>query len=391
MNIPFFSRIITLGLFLFFSSNLIHAQVNFSDSDFESVVVEAKSSNKIVMVDAYTDWCGWCKVMDRETFSDSIVGAFMNDKFVSTKINMEMDFGLDLAMKYRVSYYPQYLFFDGEGHLIGRLGGYIESTPFIEELTELLIPENQLPPLESPMDFVMDYPTFYKNSFKKRKERTYPSADEVTAFLDQRTELTDEVSWAVISRFVTDGKYADVVMNNKDLLGKAYGEDEVMDKLSSFVFSDVKIAIKDSSEAGLIDALDKADEILGDASGDYKLRYRMYFYQMTQSWNAYAAIGNEIATSKTIFDAATLNQIAWTLYENDLNESNLKDAVWWMKGITEKEPTYAYLDTYAALLFKTQNYSTAKDVAESAIEAAIKEEQNPKETEALLEKINASI
>lgn len=391
MKAPIFLRILTILAFHFVTIIPTQAQVDFVDADFISVVEKAKSTNKLVMVDAYTDWCGWCKVMDRETFSDSLVGVFVNERLVSTKVNMEEGFGLDLAMKYRVSFYPQYLFFDGDGQLIGRLGGYIESAPFIAQLTEIITPDNYLPQLSAPMDFVMDYPVFYKNSFKKRKDRTYPSEQEVTTFLDSRSDLTDEVSWAVISRFVSDGKYADSVISNRVLLSEKFGTDEVVDKLASFVFAEVKTAIKDSSEVTLLDALDSADELLGPEAENYKLRYRLYFYQMTQDWDAYTAIGNEIAKSAIQYDASTLNQIAWNLYEHDLNESNLKDAVWWMKIVSEKEPTYAYLDTYAAILFKVKNYSEAKTVAKRAIDAANAEDTNPKETEALLEMINALI
>jgi uncharacterized protein YyaL (SSP411 family) len=50
----------------------------------------AKKANKIILVDAYTDWCGWCKKMDRDTYSEpKIIGA-LNRDFVIIKFNPEI-------------------------------------------------------------------------------------------------------------------------------------------------------------------------------------------------------------------------------------------------------------------------------------------------------------
>jgi thioredoxin-related protein len=59
--------------------------------DFESGYTKAVKENKILMVDAYTDWCYWCKVMDKETFSDSAVIQQLNSSFVTVKLNPEKD------------------------------------------------------------------------------------------------------------------------------------------------------------------------------------------------------------------------------------------------------------------------------------------------------------
>ncbi|MFM2385651.1 MAG: hypothetical protein RL660_408 [Bacteroidota bacterium] len=44
-----------------------------------------------VYVDVYTDWCGWCKVMDSKTFKDPRVAKFMNENFYCIKFNAEKD------------------------------------------------------------------------------------------------------------------------------------------------------------------------------------------------------------------------------------------------------------------------------------------------------------
>lgn len=55
----------------------------------DEVQVAMKKQPKKVWVDVYTDWCGWCKVMDRKTFSNPDVIKYMNEHFYAVKFNAE--------------------------------------------------------------------------------------------------------------------------------------------------------------------------------------------------------------------------------------------------------------------------------------------------------------
>ena len=48
-----------------------------------------KSEKKIILIDLYTDWCGWCKVMDKKTYANADVAKYLNEKFYPVKINAE--------------------------------------------------------------------------------------------------------------------------------------------------------------------------------------------------------------------------------------------------------------------------------------------------------------
>ena len=50
---------------------------------------KAKNEGKIMLVDAYTDWCGWCKVMDNKTYTDANVISKIKADFVPIKLNPE--------------------------------------------------------------------------------------------------------------------------------------------------------------------------------------------------------------------------------------------------------------------------------------------------------------
>jgi thioredoxin-related protein len=51
---------------------------------------QAQSQKKMVLIDLYTDWCAWCKKLDKDTFENPNVIAYLDSFFVSTKINPEL-------------------------------------------------------------------------------------------------------------------------------------------------------------------------------------------------------------------------------------------------------------------------------------------------------------
>ena len=58
---------------------------------FDEGIAKAKKENKQILVDFYTDWCGYCKKMEAETYSDEKVIKYLNDKFILIKLNPEKD------------------------------------------------------------------------------------------------------------------------------------------------------------------------------------------------------------------------------------------------------------------------------------------------------------
>jgi thioredoxin 1 len=107
------------------NSNKAGAGIKFKKMSFEAAKKEAKKSNKIIFIDAYTSWCGPCKKMAATTFQDSKVGEVHNSKFINLKFDMEQEAdGLFISEKYRVEAYPTLLYINGDGKLIKSVVGF---------------------------------------------------------------------------------------------------------------------------------------------------------------------------------------------------------------------------------------------------------------------------
>ena len=103
--------------------------------DWPSAQKAAAASGKLIMVDFYTDWCGWCKRLDRDTFPHKTVIKASQD-FIPLKLNADKE-GRALARKNRIRGYPTILFFDHTGKVVGRIDGYLKPAPFAARMKQI--------------------------------------------------------------------------------------------------------------------------------------------------------------------------------------------------------------------------------------------------------------
>ena len=80
----------------------------------------------------YTDWCGYCKKADQETFSDKQVSSYLNENFVPIRVNADEEKAL--ARQYGVVHYPSNIFLSPEGEVIAARPGYIPADQMIDIL-----------------------------------------------------------------------------------------------------------------------------------------------------------------------------------------------------------------------------------------------------------------
>ncbi len=88
-----------------------------------AALAKAKKQKKLVFVDAYATWCGPCKMMDRQTYTDATV-AKAATPFVNVKVDGEKGEGLAMVERYQITAYPTLLILDGDGVEKNRLVGF---------------------------------------------------------------------------------------------------------------------------------------------------------------------------------------------------------------------------------------------------------------------------
>ena len=67
----------------------VNAQEEVKWYSIEEAMELALQEPRVLVVDVYTDWCGWCKRMDATTFSNPAIASYMNDNFYPVKLNAE--------------------------------------------------------------------------------------------------------------------------------------------------------------------------------------------------------------------------------------------------------------------------------------------------------------
>ncbi|MBC6368037.1 thioredoxin fold domain-containing protein [Algoriphagus sp. AK58] len=116
---------------------------------FEEAIAANTKQPKMILVDVYTDWCGWCKKMDKETFTNPKVIAHLKQNFYAVKLNAEntqrkFEFmgktysEADMAAAMRVRSYPNFVVIEPGLQNIAQLPGYRPADAFLEGLNELV-------------------------------------------------------------------------------------------------------------------------------------------------------------------------------------------------------------------------------------------------------------
>jgi thioredoxin-related protein len=142
-------KFLVLVLFGMLSGFSATAQTQIQWLKFEEAIAANAQNPKMILVDVYTDWCGWCKKMDKETFTDPKVVEYINSKFYAVKMNAEnttrtFEFmgktynEAQMAAAMRVNSYPNFVVIEPKLQNIAQLPGYRAPTEFLAGLTDLI-------------------------------------------------------------------------------------------------------------------------------------------------------------------------------------------------------------------------------------------------------------
>ena len=110
-----------------------------------------EASPKKIFIDVYTDWCGWCKRMDKATFQNPEVAAYMNEHYYNVKFDAEQKESIEMlgnifefvpqgnrgyhelaaALLNGKMSYPTVVFMNPKFEILSPVPGYQEAGPFM--------------------------------------------------------------------------------------------------------------------------------------------------------------------------------------------------------------------------------------------------------------------
>lgn len=140
-----------LPLFGFFAMAVEAQQVTWLNWEEAAARSQSEANPKKIFIDVYTDWCGWCKKMDKDTFQNAEVAAYMNANFYMVKLDGEGKDPIEFKgktynfvpsgrkgyhefaaalMQGRLSY-PTVVFLDEKLNMLSPVPGYQKPEPFL--------------------------------------------------------------------------------------------------------------------------------------------------------------------------------------------------------------------------------------------------------------------
>lgn len=353
----------------------------------KEILAKAKSENKYIFMDAFTTWCGPCKVMAANIFPLENVGTFFNKNFINVKVQLDTSKADNEEVKkwyadahmimtdYKVNVFPTYLFLSPDGKLVHRAIGSSPADAFIAKGKDALDPEKQY--------YVMldKYTAGNRDPEFLRKVATTADMayDKATAklvsqeYLKTQKDMFTKENIAFIDRFTSSTKddgFA-FIMNNSEKYDAVIGEGASAKKLSAII-----------KQAEVYPLLFRKDAPAPDwtaMNNDLTAKYpklapeiisstKVVYYQSKQDWNGFqVAVQDYMKVYGAKASAAELNNYAWTVFENCKDMTCVNDALEWSKRSFKDKEDPMFIDTYANILYKLGKKDEAIKWEEKAV------------------------
>lgn len=389
-----------LAVFFCYSLSLYFGQIEFEKNPtFEKLKAKAKKEKKLIFIDAYTTWCGPCKWISANIFTDKDVAAYYNKNFINAKFDMEdQGEGSTIGELYKVMCYPNLLFIDSDGKLVHRIAGAEQDPQFYIQLGEIA--------KSSDKNFSFIEANYRQNPSDPQLFRAYLTAvsntcldyqNELETFLSSLNEndYIKEDNWKIITENVTDfnSKTTRYIADNANQFSEKYG-DEVVGFLYS-TFQQTAYDLLNESEF----QLDKYNSLIQSAKTmDIEIIssllpiFQVYSFERQSDWEnlfEYLMINGD-----SILDSDNKNRYSYLIAENSSSEIYLKKAEQWMKEVLadSEGENWNALDTYAHVLFKMNRTREALEIAEKSLETGEElEEAQREETLRFIDEIKKSL
>jgi len=335
--------------------------------------------------------------MAANTFMDTTVGNFVNDKFVAFKMDMEKGEGLEFAKEYNVKAYPTILYIDGHGKLMHKSIGAQAADKFLETCEAALDPARQLFTLKERFasgDRSQEFLKGYLIALGKASERDKEAFEVYWEMLSEEEKFEKDHFWMLMNASegfsdINDPYFIffrDHYNEYESSIGRQYAHQGINAAYNNAIYkaSKEKDARVSSRLIAYIKTIFPDKEVEVDALINYRKTPRKNTKAMNQAKDAYL---------KVSVDHNFLNSAAWDIYETTDDMLELEIGLNYAERSVTILPEWMNLDTKAALLFKLERYDEAMETVMEALAKAEAQDFKPdtSDTEELKGKIAAAL
>ena len=366
----------TLAIFFLGTVQLAAQGIEFFQGTWDEALAKAKEERKPIFVDAYAVWCGPCKRMAKQVFTDKKVGDFYNASFVNMKLDMEKGEGLKFRKKYPVSAFPTLYYIDAGGEVLHKLKGAQQIEDFLK--LGLMV----LKKVDHSKDFVAEYekgnrePAFIYEYIKALNESNKPSLKIANKYLNKKTNLKDPTNLKIVFEATTqaDSKIFDMLVANKRSIEGLFSKEAVALKIEKACQATAAKSIEFESEDLLEEAQAKYKKHLPKKAAIFALQTDMEFCVAMGNAQKYVKCCSDYVKKEVKNDDKRLHGLAQQIAKNFSKDNKaMKQAEKLAKKALEQDASILdYYLTYASILHQNGKKSEALKVANNSMPIAAK-------------------
>jgi len=381
-----------------FCSIIISAQesIQFQELPFKDIIAKAKKEKKLVFLDAYASWCGPCKMMEKNVFTQKSVGDYFNASFINARFDMEKGEGREIAAKYGVRSYPTYLFLNGEGELVSQNSGYMEAGMFVTMAQDINSPGNKKGSLKERFANGEKDPEFLINVMKLNSSSDFDFAKKASERYFENKKKTEELSKEEIGlllyfvKSTEDRNYTIFTSRKAEIIKflpeETYKEFDAQLKLSKIVEQSIDEKNKRINEDTFMKA---AEPLVGKEAATTKLNQtKLSYYEQNANFAEFEKAALDYYKNADAFEPNELLRAAWIFSDHIKTPASLKKATEWAEKSVMRSETSENTYILAKLYFLTGNKEMAKNYAEMSKNIAVQTHKDSKLAEELLNKIH---